>query len=79
MCAPRFASVLIRFINDQWWVVEGIENVGNENAEPTNRYFLNHGRSFATRDEAFAYGLELANALGFDETQVMESHSDSEK
>lgn len=74
MCAPQFASVLIRFINDQWWVVEGIEN-----AEPNNRHFLNHGRSFATRDEAFAYGLELANALGFDETRVIESHSDSEK
>lgn len=73
MCAPRFASVLVRSINERWWVVEGIENEGIEGGEPNDRYFLNHGRSFATRHEAFAYGVELARALGFDETRVLAS------
>lgn len=66
MCAPRFASVLVRSIDGQWWVVEGIENT-----EPNDRYFQNHGHSFATRDEAFAYAVELARALGFDESRVL--------
>lgn len=67
MCAPRFASVLVRSIAGSWWVVEGIDG-----SEHSDRYFLNHGRSFATRDEAFAYGIELARALGFDEAKVIE-------
>jgi hypothetical protein len=67
MCAPRFASVLVRSIDGQWWVVEGIEN-----AEPNDRNFQNHGRNFDTREEAFTYAVELAGALGFDQTRVLE-------
>jgi hypothetical protein len=75
MCAPRFVSVLIRTIDGRWWVVEGID-AGNGEVSvggPSDRYFVNHGREFATRDEAFAYGVDLAQELGFDATRVIES------
>ncbi len=71
MCAPRFVSVLVRCIDCRWWVVEGADG-----GDPSQRYFLNHGRDFPTREQAFEYGEVLAGELGLDETTILEVQGD---
>jgi hypothetical protein len=67
MCAARFISVVIRSIEGRWWVVEGVDCACHSQS-----YFLNHGRDFATRDQAFEYGAELAALMGMDPAKVFE-------
>lgn len=73
MVAPAYDAILIRRVDEHWFVIEGFDS-----HEYSQDFYREHGRDFELRTDAFTYARILARLLDIDECEILEDLGDED-